>query len=317
MGPQFEFRTIQSPQGFALERFAHHDSVLKHGQVEGMQRLAGFKQNIIGHVDHIVDRSQPHGGQTVSQPLRTRSDFDPPDDPRGVKWTAGILQPDKIVRLFLRHRRHGGQRCFDLGQSRHFAGHAAVAEQIRTVGRHFQFKHGVGREEFLHRFAHRQVRGQNKQSLRILGQRQFLRTAEHAIGLFAAQFARFDFEIRTEHRAGQRERNLVADLEIFRTTNNLPRLARAVIDLAYTQAVGIGMRRTGKDLGDDDLVRDIPPLLASDHFGAALGQGLGQCVRRFRQLHVIFEPLEGNLHDANCERNRWSFSTNIRISGTP
>ena len=77
------------------------------------------------------------------------------------------------------------------------------------------------------------------------------------------------------------------------------------------------MRHTGEDLCDNHLVRDIPSLLTPDHFGAATGQCLGQLIRRPGQPHVIFEPLKGDFHDANCPKNRWSFSTNIRISGTP
>jgi len=142
-----------------------------------MQRLAGFQKNVVGHIDHIVDRPQPRGRQAVGQPLRTGPDIDPADDPRGVKGTAGILQPDKAVRRFLRDGRGRRQYCFDFGQSRHLSGHTAVAEQIRTVGRHFQFEHRVGRKEFLHRFPHRKVSRQNEQAIRIFGQRQLLGTA--------------------------------------------------------------------------------------------------------------------------------------------
>ena len=177
MGPQLEFRTIQSLQHLTLMRVAHHDSLLEFGQVEGMQRLAGFQKNVVGHIDHIVDRPQPRGHQAVGQPLRTGPDIDPADDPRGVKGTAGILQPDKAVRRFLRDGRRRSQYCFDFGQSRHLSSHTAVAEQIRSVRSHLQFEHRVGRKEVLHRSAHRKVSRQNEQAIRIFGQRQLLGTA--------------------------------------------------------------------------------------------------------------------------------------------
>ena len=106
MDPELDFRTIQSAEHFAFARTANHNSLLKLGQVEGMQGLAGLQKNVIGHIDHVVDRPQPYRGQPVGQPRGTRPDLHPADDPRRVKRTPRIFELDHLARRFLRdHRR--------------------------------------------------------------------------------------------------------------------------------------------------------------------------------------------------------------------
>ena len=192
-----------------------------------------------------------------------------------------------------------------------------VAQHVGTIRRDLEFQNGVRRKQFLGRFPDRRVGGKNEQTFGILGQCELFGAAHHAVGRHPAQLARLDFEIRTEHRTGQSERDLVPYLVIFRPANNLARLTGSVVDLANAQSVGIGMLLAGKNLRHDHFVGDVAAVFASDHFGAAVGQQLAQRFRRAGQRHVILEPLEGNLHEGNCARKRWSFSTNMRMSGTP
>ena len=135
-----------------------------------------------------------------------------------------------------------------------FACDAAIRKQVGPVGRDFNVEHRVAGHVLAEDFPDRRVGRQDEQALRILGQREFLRGAEHALGQLAAQLRFLDDEVAGQLRAGQGERRLVAVLEIFRAADDLAH-AVAVVDLADAQAVGVRMRHGRKDLPDDDVRR--------------------------------------------------------------
>ena len=57
-------------------------------QIESMQRLPALHHHVVGRIDDIVDRSDPNRSQTLGKPLRTRTDLDPANHPRGVPRTS-------------------------------------------------------------------------------------------------------------------------------------------------------------------------------------------------------------------------------------
>jgi hypothetical protein len=118
---------------------------------------------------------------------------------------------------------------------------------------------------------------QDEQALGVLGQREFLRGAQHALGKLAAQFRFLDDEAAGQLRAGQGERDFVADLVVLRAADDLAR-AGAVVDLADAEAVGVRMRRGGKNLRDDD----VGALHAGDGDVLDLGAGEGEPVEHLR-----------------------------------
>src|SRR5205085_18951 len=112
----------------------------------------------------------------------------------------------------------------------------------------------------------------------------------------AAQLARFDFEIAYEDRPGQSERNLVADLIIFRAANDLAHSAAAIIDLANAQPIGIRMLRGFLNLCDDDLLEIRTALFDSFDLDAAHGEQLRQLIDARRRLHEFAQPVNGKFH---------------------
>ena len=157
VGPQFEIRTIQGGKPLAFARIADDDAALQFAQIERVQGLAGFHQHVIRNVDHIVDRTKPDRRETIRQPLRTRTDFHPANDPCSVKRTSGILQFYKITRGFFGWPCGFRRFCRFAGYCPDFAGHAQQAQKVRTVRRDFEFHHGVRGKKLLHRFSHRRV----------------------------------------------------------------------------------------------------------------------------------------------------------------
>ena len=57
----------------------------------------------------------------------------------------------------------------------------------------------------------------------------------------APEFADFNFEIRTEDRAGESEGDFIADHVIFGAADDLSGGWGAVVDLADAEAIGVGM----------------------------------------------------------------------------
>ena len=72
-----------------LTRRSNHDPIRGNAiQIKGMQRLPALHHHIVGRIDDIVDRSNPNRSQSLSKPLRTRTDLDPAYHPRGVPRTS-------------------------------------------------------------------------------------------------------------------------------------------------------------------------------------------------------------------------------------
>ena len=147
-------------------------------------------------------------------------------------------------------------------------------------------------------FADRRVGRKDEQALGVLGQREFLRGAEHALGKLAAQLRFLDGEIAGQLRAGQRERDLVAVLVILRAANDLAR-AGAVVDLADAEPVGVRMLDGGKNLRDDD-VRAVD---AGGGDVLDLRAGEREPVEHLRHGHgevdVVAEPAKREFHRTN------------------
>ena len=86
-------------------------------------------------------------------------------------------------------------------------------------------------------------------------QAEFLVGTHHAMGFDAADLADLDGErllvaqLHRQRRAGQDERHLVTRLEILRAAHDLA-FARAVVDAADGEFVGVGMLVARDDLGD-------------------------------------------------------------------
>ena len=70
VGVQFRFAAVQQNQGFALFRHAHNNTPFDTIFIEGVHWLAQLQQNIVGHVNHSVDRTDTTATQFLFHPQR-------------------------------------------------------------------------------------------------------------------------------------------------------------------------------------------------------------------------------------------------------
>ncbi|MNP22732.1 hypothetical protein D3C76_1154160 [compost metagenome] len=127
VGVQFGFAAVQQDQGFALFRHAHHDPAFDTIFIERVHRLTQFQQDIVGHVNHRIDRTDAAATQLLFHPQRGwRLDVDP------LHHTAQVARTGVCGFNLNRQRVADGRGNwrdfwrvqFGLVQYRHVAGHA-------------------------------------------------------------------------------------------------------------------------------------------------------------------------------------------------
>ena len=129
-----------------LSRRSNHDPIRGNAiQIKSMQRLPALHHHIVGRIDDIVDRSNPNRSQSLSKPLRTRTDLDPAYHPRGVPRTSlrkKILDLKQLMhRLLARgqiHRRYLQRLRIQNGR---FARDANMPQTVCAVARDLQIDH--------------------------------------------------------------------------------------------------------------------------------------------------------------------------------
>ncbi|MNS72493.1 hypothetical protein D3C72_1059070 [compost metagenome] len=70
IGIQFGFAAVQQNQRFTLFRHTHDDPAFDTIFIEGVHRLAEFKQNVVSHVNHRIDRTNSAATQFFFHPQR-------------------------------------------------------------------------------------------------------------------------------------------------------------------------------------------------------------------------------------------------------
>jgi hypothetical protein len=165
---------VQGHQAFAGARLAHPDGRAHHlREVEAVERLARLPQDVIGHVDHVVDRAQADGAEAPGEPLGRRAHRHAADHPGGVARAE--------LRRLDRHLDRAGGRLVgfvqgDLGlgegaarEDRHLPGDSQVVHGVDPVGGDVDVEDGfaaLGRFDPLDRQARR---GQAPGELRRVG----------------------------------------------------------------------------------------------------------------------------------------------------
>ena len=140
---------------------------------------------------------------------------------------------------------------------------------------------------------------------------------DHPVGLLAAQLGLLELRAVGHHRAGPRDRDGLAGGDVGRAADDLRRLARAGVDEADAEPVGVRVAAGLEHLADDEVLErgDAVGVHAVD-----LGPRHGEPGRELERLEpgiaVVVEPEQRQPHP-NCSRNRRSFSYMSRRSLTP
>ena len=84
--------------------------------------------------------------------------------------------------------------------------------------------------------------------------------------------------------------NLVADLVVLGAADDLTGRAAPIIDLADTEAIGIGMLDRLKDPGDDNFRDGDTVRLDRTHLETRIGQDPGDLGGRFVGAEIVAQP---------------------------
>ena len=265
-----------------------------------MQRPRPVERHQIGDVDQRIDRPQAHRPQPILQPLRGGAVPDVFDQPPGKHLAHGAIH-EHIDGRSPRRRRHGRNRLIlerSQPRRRQVAGNPAHPGAIAAIGREPDIDHhlvdtriiGVGHPD-------RRILGQFDDPVMVFGKLELGRRTQHAIGHLPPDIALADGDVlarnigprRGKHRFQPRPR-------IGRPADDVDQFARAGIDLADPQLIGIGMLFGGNHMrGNEPLERgagighllDLEP----DH-----RQFLDDLIARSGGFQMLLEPGQREFH---------------------
>ncbi len=292
---------VQEFKRFAFTRPAHADVAADLVQIEHVRRAAEFKHDVVGDVDQRGQRALAGALKARIHPLGRRCARVHAANDAAAETAAQVGRFDLDGQALIERDGHssgGRHRQRRAGQRGHFARHAQNRQAVGAVGRQLECEQRVVQvQRFADGLAGHHVRGQFQEARVVLRQTQFARRAQHAGGLHAAHLGHADLHASGQFRAHAGERHLQAGGRVGRATHDLQAFARAVVDLANAQLVGVRVR------GDFDDVRD-------DHAGEGGRGGLGffdfqaghrEPVREFigcdRRIDQRTQPGFGKLHD--------------------
>ncbi len=146
VGFERELLTIEQNQALTGLRHAHGERTAEPGGIEGMQRLAGFEHDVIGHIDYRPERAYAAARQALRHPGRRRGVGAQAADhlPAITRAGGGVLDLDAWCRQCgLNCLAPLRQRQLATGQRSHLARDAQYAKAIAAIGRQFQGKNLV------------------------------------------------------------------------------------------------------------------------------------------------------------------------------
>ncbi len=289
-----------------------------------MHGLAVFEHHVVADIDDVVDRAQTHGGEATLDKLGRRAYLHAGDHGGGVERAVlRCFDAHGFQQVVARGGRagvvDGAQIQGDGGRGRdadahlrvtkllfeprgEFARDAEVTERVGAVGRDLDVEHDIaGRQDVVDRRADRRFAGEQEQTLRVLGEGEFLGRAHHAGGGLAAHLGFFDDEVAGQHRARDGDGHAIAGIAVGRATHDGAHAAVGLADIdgADGKLVGVGVLVAGEDVADDDVVEggragadDLLDLKAEE------GDSAGDVVvGDTGEINVVLEPGAGNFHE--------------------
>ena len=313
----------------------HHGRPTQPRQVVRVHRLVQLEHHVVGRIDHVVDRADPHRRKPPREPVGRRRHAHPSEngaEEAGTTFRVLDRNPHpagRRGRTGARGRRHrtarraGERRKPELHavRDRELPGNSLVAKEVGTVGRDVEDETGIRQRHGLEqRRARRGVGGKLPEALMVVAESQLARGAKHPLGDFTAQLALLDAKAAGQRGTYRREGIPPPRGDIGRAADDMAPGPRAVVHDADPEPIGIGMLHCRFDEADDDV-----PQLGMERLDGVSRRAEGaQPVRDFggveRAAEELREPVDGDVHGrppASCARKRMSPSYSMRISGTP
>ncbi len=332
LGVQGTVDVVERREALARRGPAHHDRRRDLGQVVRVERLPEVEHHVVRDVDR--QRDGPHAGalEAVLHPgRRGRGRVDAAHDPRHEPVTARHAVDRRVVpHLHLEAVRRGrrlgagGQAVVgELGARgvRVLARHAAVAERVPTVGGHVDLQDLLPEAEERDRvlaggevLGGEPVAGQHQDAVVVVADPELADRADHAVGHVPVGLASSDGERTGQDRAGQRDRDEVADAEVVRAADDAARALLVVVlgahvdpapvdGLAVLLRLGGHLEHAAHDEGAGDGGR-MDRLLLQTHLHEVGRELLGGQVGG--QVDVVGEPvLHDERHFRSPSRTGW------------
>ena len=297
-------------------------------QVEGVQRLAEQEQDVVRHVDDVVDGALADGSKALDHPVGRRAHLHAADDAGGIARAAhGVLDGhvDVVGAVVdkLKLRGHLVKRVFPIAaiHRAHLAREPHNREAVGAVRRDLQVEHRVGQLQVVgDGCAHRGVVGEDPDTLMVRAEPQLTPRAAHAGARNAAQLRLLDLEVAGKHSPHGRDGKLDSRLDVRRAAHDLHGLARARVHRDHVHMVGIGMRLAGLDVAHDHAVER-----GAEHLDAfdACAREIELVAERLgvgRHLHVFVKPFQRYFHDSlflECSLPQFELGGHTPCSNSP
>ena len=191
----------------------------------------------------------------------------------------------------------GLERTVELGGE--FASDTAVAESVRAVRGHVQFKANVVEAEAHKRGACGDRIVENHDAGVVIGKADFVFGANHAETFDAADLGLLHLEGAAigerEFCTNRSEHNGLAGSHVRGAANDLDGLL-AVVHRRDVQVVAVRVGFAGKNLCHNQLFINLARFFHAFDFQADGGEGLCNFFRRFRKINMTSEPIQRNFH---------------------
>ena len=282
--------------------------------------------DVVRHVDDVRDRAHLGEEEARAQPLRRRADRDVAEDAADVaRAAAEVLDRDvdllgvddgRIVRL--------GRMELASEERRDLARDADHREQVDPVHRRRDVEHLVADRKHVHERRSRLGAVREHHDPRVVvAEADLVLGEDHPARRLPSKLALVERLVEDrQERAGQRDRDGRARLEVPRAADDLARVTLPHVDLAHTQPVGVRMRARPSSTRPTRKRPRLPSRSGDPDVDHALDL---ECRDResMRDLlgsrvdgDVLAQPGERSAHQ-NCPSKRGSLRQSSRRSGIP
>ena len=208
-------------------------------------------------------------------------------------------------------------------QRRHLARNADHREQVDAVDRRRDVEHLVAdRQHVDERRARLEPVGEHHDPRVVVAEPDLVLGEDHPARGLAAKLALVERLVEDrQERAGKRDRDRRARLEVPGAAHDLPRVALPHVDLADAQPVGVRVRLDLEHAADEEAAEvavDVGHADVEDALDLRCRreQPFGDLARGRIDRDVLAEPGERDAHQ-NCPRSRGSLRQSSRRSGIP
>ena len=297
-------------------------------QVERMERLAEQEQDVVRHVDDVVDGALADRGEAFHHPVGRGPHLHAADDAGGIARAAdAVLDGDVDVVLAVfdeaELRGHFRQRIVPVLaiHRAHLARKARDGEAVGAVRRDFQVEHRVGHVEVLgDGLAHRRVVGEDPDAVVVLADAQLALRTAHAAARDAAQLRLLDLEVAGQNRADRGDGELDARLDVRGAAHDLQRLFLPDVHRDDVHVVAVGVRFARLDVAHDHAIERGAERFHALDAGAGQIQLIAERLRVGRNLHVFAQPFQRYLHVflfLECSLPRFELGGHTPCSNSP